>query len=110
MSEYDEGVRLAKEDLSALYISVSALVQGQWDGTPFVIVDGSMYSPSWRAMYGGEKVWEARGHSMSYTPDMWDGYQETLDNGLSEDHWGDGIYLYWEEGMLFAQRKADEDE
>jgi hypothetical protein len=115
MSEYDEGIRLAKEDLSALYLSVSALVQGQWDGSRTILVDGSKYSPSWRAMPGGEKAWETY-YNLPYRRhederDIWDGYQETLDNGLDSDHWGGGIYLYWEDGMLFAAYETeDEDE
>lgn len=102
----DEAVKLAELDLSALYTAVSFTVQGGLErGARSILADGSMLSPSWRALQGGSLVWNAYeetdgGNSWSVD----EAYVETLDNGTDDDRWGDDLYLYWEEGILWVQR------
>lgn len=63
-----------------------------------VIVDGSMFAPSWRALYGGSAAWDLD------DPDALDVYAETLDEGT------DALGLYWDEGMLRAAGPDEDDD
>lgn len=75
-----------------------------------IVVDGSMLSPSWRALSGGEQVYGAntdpyasKGYSVQ------DAYTETLDR-LTDDWSGpNGEYLFWDEGCLFVGIGEQED-
>lgn len=64
---------------------------------PIVIVDGSMYSPSWRACPQGERVYRAA----EANPDLAEAYAEGLD--YMTDNAPDWLSLYWEDGMLWAE-------
>lgn len=75
-----------------------ALIDIRLTGTPpnGAVVDGSMYSPSWRALPGGEAVWEME------DPDAVEAYQETLDKGTDER------CLMWDEGCLWIEVEAED--
>lgn len=88
----DEAVRLANADLEAISIALA------YDPTAPVIVDGSQFSPSWRALGGGGIVWEADDD----VPEL--AYIETLDAGT------DMLGLYWEDGMLVTAAYFDSEE
>lgn len=103
----DDAVRLAEADLSILYASVSATVQGGLaPGERSILCDGSAYSPSWRALSGGGQVWvlDVEGlYSEAYT--------EALDAGTDDPtRWGAGLALYWEDGCLFVERAREDGE
>jgi hypothetical protein len=61
-----------------------------------LVVDGSMYAPSWRTLDGGSRAWDLD------DGDALDAYSETLDRGTDE------LGLYWEEGCLW--RSVDDDD
>lgn len=76
-----------------------------------VLVDGSQYSPSWRALDGGANVWElgTEAPSLETTLDLTEAYTETLDRYCDE------AGAYWEDGCLWwasdeFDHEADEDE
>lgn len=73
-----------------------------------VILDGSAYSPSWRVLPQGERVFQAAGEidpaaSMAHgAEDLMQAFEEVFDreveqwNGRHEEH------MVWDEGMLFV--------
>lgn len=67
-----------------------------------VIVDGSQYSPSWRAMRGGNEVHEL-GDDLG---DAAQAYSEELDR-LTDAYTGPSA-LYWEDGCLFLGAVSDD--
>lgn len=59
-----------------------------------VVIDGSMLSPSWRALPHGRVVYENDLDAEAYTESL----DRTLDNWTSER----GYTVGWEDGMLFV--------
>lgn len=66
-----------------------------------LLVDGTQYSPSWRALTGGAAVW-ARMDRIGDTYELSQIYQDTLDELL------DDLPVYWEDGCLFYSEKMKE--
>lgn len=71
------------------------------------IVDGSMYSPSWRALPHGEIVYQHDyrdpGALEGDLPELSDRYTEALDS-IVENWSQDGCSMYWEDGCLWLAR------
>jgi hypothetical protein len=61
------------------------------------IVDGSMYSPSWRALDGGAAVWAIE------SEDVTDVYNDELDRRV------DDLPVMWEDGCLFVHPDESEE-
>lgn len=107
----EQAIQLAKEDVARIRDAVEfGCLPGE------CVVDGSMFSPSWRALDGGAEVWAALDYA--YSPnttginhpaieraiDAEEAYLETLDAGTDE------LGLYWEDGCLWVPAEDDDDE
>lgn len=84
-----------------------------------VVVDGSAYSPSWRALQGGAEVWDRAPDDGAEAASLGEAYVDALDarvdrvlDDLREAGYGalvDGLWLGWDEGCLVL-RRVDDDE
>src|SRR4051812_14982471 len=93
-------MQLAESDLEFIRNEVNATCN-----TTRVIVDGTQYSPSWRALDGGFRVGRM-GQNVTdvYTSmDIVEAYESTLDAGT------DALGLYWEDGCLWAPEEEDDE-
>lgn len=103
---------LAREDFELIQAAArNALMASMTLGESWgmILVDGSMYSPSWRALDGGAAVWESYDYPATNTTDVQDAYVETLDK-LTDDWSGpNDEYLFWDEGCLFVGIGEQED-
>lgn len=95
----------ARQDGERLYVSVSALKQAGFEGR-YCVVDGTAFSPSWRALWGGSEAWALAGtrveregtgppHSWDLGDEVQGAYEEALDRVTEE------LGLFWEEGCLW---------
>lgn len=90
----DRAEQLARADVSDLASIVGDILADHAAG-PALVLDGSMYAPSWRALHGGSCVWECADGGSEDDHDAIEVYTDTLDRGT------DDLDLYWEEGCLF---------
>jgi hypothetical protein len=75
-----------------------------------VLVDGSMFSPSWRALPNGPEVWDyADQHCSGISYDAFDAYTEGLDKTTLYIRTEIGHYVSWEEGCLYLFGPNHED-
>lgn len=68
------------------------------EGERTLLCDGSMYSPSHRALPRGEYVYQLD------DMDLWEAYTEGVDAGAERTVAPDDVAVYWEDGCLFADR------
>ncbi len=100
-----EAIECAKADFAgirtgATFAMMGAMTEG--DDWSAVLVDGSMFGPSWRAMAGGATVWDHLDGADDAGFDVSGAYTETLDR-LTDDWSGQhGETLGWNEGCLFV--------
>ncbi len=104
----DEAITSGEADFAEIISRLS--VNGELDvrvssKATVCLVDGSMYSPSWRALPNGATVWDhlygTDGDVDDAAYDVSEAYVETLDR-LTDDWSGpDGETLGWEDGCLF---------
>lgn len=99
MMSITTAMRLAEEDMDHIRIQADLLTSHGVDDA--VVVDGTNYSPSWRALNGGARIWEEADH------DSHDAYLHVLD--MATDSYGDGTdwYLSWDDGCLWLKRADD---
>lgn len=93
-SKAKQDVTLIREQLFALDgQALYAAEEGR-----YLVCDGSMYAPSWRALSGGAAVWDAADEDDVDTIEI---YVETLDR--LTDELGDEceMPLWWEDGCLW---------
>lgn len=68
------------------------------------LVDGSHVSPSWRAMVGGEEVFQ-----LSYGDvEIIDVYEELLENYIERAQTIHDLSIAWEEGCLWVEELRDD--
>lgn len=79
-----------------------------------VVIDGSMLSPSHRAVDGAESIFQA-----SYErPELWEAFTEGLDSIVNAWSYEDGSSddappswcLFWDDGMLVAESSDHQDD
>ena len=87
----DEAIAHANADVDTIRTALAS-------ATPehALLVDGSAYSPSWRALDGGAAVWQATPEHDGSSYDAFDAYVDTLDRGTDE------LGCVWDEGCLWA--------
>jgi hypothetical protein len=71
-------------------------------GERHLLVDGSMFSPSWRALSGGAEVFDNELPAETYDGEL---------DALCDSHeWPEDHHVYWDDGCLFYERVGGDDE
>lgn len=93
----DEAAAAGATDAHAIIADANMIALDLQPGERRIMADGSAYSPSWRTLTNGERVWQAEGDELA------DAYVDALDSEL--DNWSspNGGYLHWEDGCLFLE-------
>lgn len=68
------------------------------EGERVILVDGTQFSPSWRALPGGAQVYAMDDD----TGTLCERYEFALDEA-TVDLAGDGFVIYWEDGCLWSR-------
>lgn len=99
-----EGERLAASDAEYLAGVAEQVAPGE------VVTDGQAYSPSWRALPGGEQAWQAWGFAGQA-----DGAPETEEALTLQEAYAEALEeacerlgLYWDEGLLRRAEASEE--
>lgn len=101
----EQAVALAEHDAARIaegvrYARMAAMTQPEGDRT--LLVDGSQYAPSWRALYGGAEVWKSFDGADGGS-DALQAYEEELDRATND------LGAYWEDGCLFYDAGGDDE-
>lgn len=99
----EDAARLARADAEAIIRDANMLALDLATDERRIVVDGSMYAPSTRALTGASRVWDEPEEGERSTPgDLWEIYVDMLDHLIDEWSAPNGAYLVWDEGCLFV--------
>ena len=93
MDAHQNAEALARKDVEEIKRRIAVEHENHHPDDVVLIVDGTQFSPSWRALPGGAEVWaqEERLGCMNAC----EVYDETLSEGLDE------MDAYWDDGCIW---------
>lgn len=93
---FEQAEELAEADAAFVLGLAGRTVLGDCCG---IVVHGDHLSPSWRALDGGDTVWQ-RAYDVSNGPELIEAYTEVLDR-LVDGYDTNGESLMWADGCLW---------
>jgi hypothetical protein len=107
----DHARRAAVQDAATVVAEATEMLSRMAPGERVLLMDGSQYSPAWRAMAGGAHAWglSEAFDDLGESGLIVEAYSEELDAAIGETDL-DGASISWDEGCLFLDAPDPDDD